>query len=76
MLILFGLLLLIPVAVLWHPRAPRGSLALLLTLVLGLLLPLALLVDGERLERLVVRLQPGSGTPHAATLFSEEFLRD
>jgi uncharacterized protein YjbI with pentapeptide repeats len=57
-LFLLGPLLLLPLAVLWQPRAPRGSLALLLTLLLGLLLPLALQVDGEGLEGLVVHHKP------------------
>jgi hypothetical protein len=73
---LLGPLLLIPLAVLWQPLAPRGCLALLLTLLLGLLLPLALQVNGGSLERLAVRLQPEPVTPFAAILFSKEFLRD
>ena len=39
---------------LWHNQAPRGSFALLLTLVIGSLLPLAQMVDGEYFEQLVV----------------------
>jgi uncharacterized protein YjbI with pentapeptide repeats len=81
-LISLGPLLLLPLAVLWQPRAPRGSLALLLTLLLGFLLPLALLVDGEGLEGLVVRLQIGPAPPQAhlhsldsSALFSA-FLQD
>lgn len=65
-----GLLFLLPLAVLWHPRAPRGSLALLLTLVLGLLLPPALLVDGEGLEGLVLRLQPSPASGRSITWLS------
>jgi hypothetical protein len=71
-----GPLLLLLLAVLWQPKAPRGSLALLITLWLGLLLPLAFQVNGGGLERLVVRLQPGPTTPFAATMFSEVFLQD
>ncbi|MEW6657336.1 MAG: pentapeptide repeat-containing protein [Thermodesulfobacteriota bacterium] len=56
-LFLLGLLLLLPLAVLWNPLAPRGSLALLLALFVGLLLPPALLVDDERLERHIVALE-------------------
>jgi hypothetical protein len=76
LLFLLGPLLLIPLAVLWHPQAPRGSLALLLALFIGLLLPLALLVDGEGLEGLVVRLQPWPSPYPYSTLFSEGFLQD
>jgi uncharacterized protein YjbI with pentapeptide repeats/FtsH-binding integral membrane protein len=83
---LLGPLLLIPLAVLWHPQAPRGTLALLVTLLFGLLLPLALLVDGEGLEGLVVRVQQWPATlfthrleifpPSSSTVFSGVFLQD
>jgi uncharacterized protein YjbI with pentapeptide repeats len=72
--ILPGPLLLLPLAVLWQPR-PRGSLALLLTLFIGPLLPLAFLVDGEGLEGLV-RVQPLSAPGPSTALFAEKFLKD
>lgn len=48
------------VALFWHPTAPRGSAALMLVLCLGSLLPLALLVDGEHLEQVLVQVQASS----------------
>ena len=41
----------------WHPRAPRGGLALLSALVLMPLLTLGLMVDGEFWETVVAKLQ-------------------
>ena len=61
-------LLLIILAVLWQPKAPRGGFALLLILLAGSLLPLSLLVVGEGLERLVIRSQK---SPAQQTLFSK-----
>jgi len=57
--------LLVPLAMFWHPESPRGSLVLLLVLYTGLLLPLTLHVDGERIERLLLRIQ---GLTHGATV--------
>ena len=71
---LLGPLLLLPFAVLWQPQAPRGSLTLLLTLLIGPLVPMALLVDGKGLEGLVLRFQPRSPLRPSYTLFSEDFL--
>jgi hypothetical protein len=62
--------------VLWHPWAPQGSLALLLTLFVGLLLPPALLVDGEGLERLVVRWQPEIDQTYTSTRFAHQLLEE
>ena len=56
-LFLIGPLLLIPLAAFWQPQAPRGALALLFTLYIGPLVPLALMVDGEELERVVWQAQ-------------------
>jgi uncharacterized protein YjbI with pentapeptide repeats len=53
-----GPLLLIPMSLLWHTKAPRGSLALLMMLFIGLPAPLAMIVDGEGLERFVLYVQP------------------
>lgn len=44
-------------ALFWNPQAPHGSFALLLTLSLVPVLPLTLMVDGERLEKIVLYLQ-------------------
>jgi len=57
--------LLVPLAMFWHPESPRGSLILLLMLYTGLLLPLTLHVDGERIERILLRTQ---GQTHGATV--------
>lgn len=54
---LAGLLFFVPLAMLWCPGAPRGSLASLGALLLVPLLSLAMLVDGEHLERLLLRSQ-------------------
>jgi len=59
--------LVVPLAMFWHPQAPRGSLALLLTIYMGALLPLALHVDGERTERILLWAQ---GMPHGSTVMS------
>ncbi|ADW17177.1 pentapeptide repeat protein [Desulfobulbus propionicus DSM 2032] len=59
--------LLVPLAMFWHPRSPRGSLALLLTLSLGPLLPLTLHVEGERIEQILLHIQ---GIPHGSTTLS------
>ncbi len=56
-IIFFCLSFLIPIVVSWHYQAPRGSFALLLTLLMGSLLPLALMVDEEHFEQLVVGRQ-------------------
>ncbi len=54
-----------------QPDAPRGSLALLLSLILGLPLTLAMLVDGEILERSITTTQ---GSHDRQTLFCDLFL--
>lgn len=60
-LFMMGPAILIPVAAFWHPPAPRGSLALLFALYVGLLVPLSLLVIGETVEHAMLgRLFPGS----------------
>jgi len=73
-LILIGPLLLIPLAAFWQPQAPRGALALLLTLYIGPLIPLALIVDGEALESAVLWAQASSGnkTVMAGNLLAEK----
>jgi uncharacterized protein YjbI with pentapeptide repeats len=60
-------------AALWRPKAPRGSAALLLVVCMGLLLPLALLIDGEHLERFVLHLQ---GSPDDTTAFMSDLLHE
>ncbi len=70
---LFGPLMLIPLSILWQPKAPRGSLALLLALFFGLLTPPALLVDNEGLEHVVLWVQRSS---NSTTQFANVFLRD
>ena len=52
--------LLVPLAMFWHPKSPRGSLALLLMIYIGPLLSLALHVDGEQTERIILRVQGGT----------------
>ena len=47
----------LPLALLWHPKAPRGSLALLSALALTPLLALGLMVDGEVLEAVATETQ-------------------
>ena len=60
-LFMMGPAIFIPLAAFWHPPAPRGSLALLFALYVGLLVPLSLLVIGETVEHAVLgRLFPGS----------------
>lgn len=59
--------LFVPLAMFWHPQSPRGSLALLLTLYLGPLLPLTLQVDGERIEQILLSIQ---GVPQGSTMLS------
>jgi len=69
--LIFASLALIPLSLFWHPRAPRGSLALLMTLLIGFLIPLALFVTGERLEIMLLRIQ---GSNESSTAFSKEIL--
>ena len=52
----------------WRAQSPHGSFALLMTLIVGPLLPLALQVDGEWLERMVAIAQ---GAPQSMTTFSK-----
>ncbi len=59
-LFILGPLLLIPIAAIRFAQTPRGSTALLLALWIGALLPPALLVDGEWLERFIVHAQARS----------------
>ena len=56
-LVLLGPLFLIPLATFWQTHTPRGALALLFTLYIGPLVPIAILGDGEAIENLLVHLQ-------------------
>ncbi len=47
----------LPLALFWHPKAPRGSLALLWALALTPLLTLGLMVDGEGWEAAMAEAQ-------------------
>uniref|UniRef100_Q3AR89 Uncharacterized low-complexity proteins-like protein n=1 Tax=Chlorobium chlorochromatii (strain CaD3) TaxID=340177 RepID=Q3AR89_CHLCH len=47
--------LIIVLTVLWQQSAPRGSFALVVTLFLGTLFPLAFMVDGEHLEKIIAK---------------------
>lgn len=53
---LTGFLLSATLAVFWNPQAPRGSVTILTTVLLGAVIPLAFIVDGERLESLMGKL--------------------
>ncbi len=72
--LLLGLLVTVPLAAFWNPSAPRGAFALLTTLLLGLSVPPALLVDGERLESATIQ-QPKSHDWHGrSTAFCDNLL--
>lgn len=66
-------ILLFAVTLFWQPDAPRGSLALLLSIFLGFPLTLAMLVDGGSLERGITAMQ---GSHERQTLFCDLFLND
>lgn len=63
---------LVPLAMFWHPLSPRGSLALLLMIYIGPLLPLTLHIDGELIERLLLRAQRSSHGMTVLSRFLEE----
>jgi uncharacterized protein YjbI with pentapeptide repeats len=72
--LLLGLLATVPLAAFWNPSAPRGAFALLTTLLLGLSVPPALLVDGEGLEAAMIR-QPKPHDWHGrSTAFCDNLL--
>ncbi len=73
MLLLLGPLLFLPLSVLWRPKSPPGSLALLLIVYMGPFLPLALMIPSENLERGVIRFQKSLGS---TTQFSKLFLTE
>ena len=72
--LLLGLLVTVPLAAFWNPSAPRGALALLTTLLLGLSVPPALLVDGERLEAAMIQQPKPHDWRGRSTAFCDNLL--
>jgi uncharacterized protein YjbI with pentapeptide repeats len=64
-------LLFVPLSLLWHPQAPRGSHILLLSLFIGFIAPLAMLADGDGIEQIILQIQKSDDS---SSWFSKTFL--
>lgn len=73
--LLLALLVLMSIALFWYSDAPDRSLPLLSAAPLALLLPLGLIVDGERLESGLTSLGPRTGATYVSGTFFEHARR-